>query len=379
MNLDMDSNDIDYDIYFDDAVTRSPSPATEGGGGWFCSSTSSSTMANSNVNSRRPTMATMMMSGGDSTMGGATAHPSSGNRRSNNCTDFGNYCFWTTPASDNNSKFSAATTNSQQQNYQQYQQYQYDQSHKGHDTQTTLPPKTDQKLVQTMQSSSVGNNNDDDTDQIQIDDLVSQIAKEMSDLSFKERNTMHEEIHGIVKLEPEDPAMIDSKLAALDNEISRLIREANAATSRSSSYDEQKAKEKKLFFTTTKPYETTMRLNPEYAGSKRFRLMYLRNSGFDIQEAAQHIILHFEWKQRLWPNHGNSILGRPITLADLDKNDMELLESAKVLFIPGFDMAGRKVLVMAEDLLNAEVFETFVRTLYLALSFLLMLIVELGI
>ena len=175
---------------------------------------------------------------------------------------------------------------------------------------------------------------------IPADDLVSQIAKELSSLSVEGRNELHEEIHGIATIPPEDPDDIAKKLQQLDSELSK-----HATPFQSS------------------PYEKAMRLNPSYVGGRPFRLMFLRAYGYDPELAAMHTLRHFEWKYKLFVDDRRrkngaaaddiGVLGRPVTLNDLDQLDMEFLQKGVMLFAPGFDMAGRRVFVVSANLVNA--------------------------
>ena len=200
-------------------------------------------------------------------------------------------------------------------------------------------------------------------------DLVTQIAKELSTLTFNERNSLNEEIHGVVTLPDEDTNTLEQKLEELDMELLLLASGSSSNTGSGSANN-------------TSPYERALSQNPDYVSGKQFRLMFLRGYGYNPQLAAQHIIHHFEWKYKLFvermgesskdnPNNDNmataagssddSLLGRPLTLDDLSETDMKVLESGKNLFLPGLDTARRRVFMYCEDLLNTRHFESMVR------------------
>ena len=193
----------------------------------------------------------------------------------------------------------------------------------------------------TMRGAATGtkNSEEDATD----DNLVSQMAKEMSELSIEERNTMHEEIHGIVNMESENSDLVEEKLQELDIELDLLLC---ACANPNERYG----------------YDRSLQIDPSYATSKAFRLMFLRGCSMDVEYTAKRILTHFQWKLRLFGD--NEILGRNVRLSDLSHDDMHVLQTGAVLFLPGTDMAGRKVTMFVEKLIDAKEWENQLRVMF---------------
>ena len=168
------------------------------------------------------------------------------------------------------------------------------------------------------------------------------IAQDLASLSVAERTILYEEIHGIVGRGDtgndgssttsssssggsvgnfEDPIMIAKKLLEVQVELDKYILQTHGS-----------------------PYQRAVSINPGYAGSDRFKLMFLRSTApaYNSKEAAMRILQHFEWKARLFPND-DQLLARPLTLDDLSEEDMEYIRDGSFLFLPIVDMAGRRV------------------------------------
>jgi hypothetical protein len=147
-------------------------------------------------------------------------------------------------------------------------------------------------------------------------DLDAILAKEMAALSVQERDYVIQDIHGIADEEfPED-----------DN-----------------NFLKQQLHQLEVCLTQIDPkpaYNRALYQAPEYVRNDQFRLLFLRGERFNVQAAAQLMVLHFEEKQRLF---GADVLGRDIRLDDLSDVDRKELEKGFLQILPVRDRAGRIV------------------------------------
>ena len=195
-------------------------------------------------------------------------------------------------------------------------------------------------VVPNGDSDTNGNSSCDDDGEDEDVDFITQIARELSVMSVQERNSMYEEIHGIPQMTPEDPEFLSKKLAELDTELKAIVNKNRHQRSGDSGNHNDN-----LEWASLSPYEKSMKLNPDYAGGDKFRLMFLRGNKYDPKLAAQHIIIHFEWKHKLFAtDNDESILGRHIIMDDLSDDDIETIKSGVLLLLPGTDMGGRRII-----------------------------------
>jgi hypothetical protein len=146
-------------------------------------------------------------------------------------------------------------------------------------------------------------------------DVDALLARELNDMSMKERNAIYEEIHGVDKIVDETPEFVSLRLAALEEELQRIAK---------------------------KPaYEQAERASKQYVTDRRFRLMFLRSEHFDPQKAAIRLVKFMEEKKKLF---GAKTLTRPLFLSDLSKDDMVCLKSGALQALPARDSAGRAML-----------------------------------
>jgi hypothetical protein len=161
----------------------------------------------------------------------------------------------------------------------------------------------------------------------------SELARRLQELSVKERNQLYEEIHGVASIPDEEPVIVETRLAQLDDEITR-IRDKPA-------------------------YLKALFLAPRRVKSRAFRMMFLRAAEFDPREAAARMVQHYENKLELF---GESLLGKDITLEDLSEDDVVALQTGSTMFLPAPDMAGRGVNVLTRKSMNAKTLDNQVRT-----------------
>ena len=148
-----------------------------------------------------------------------------------------------------------------------------------------------------------------------VDDLLTQ---EMDKLSFKDRNDIYEEIHGVASLaRDETPELVEQSLVKMSLEIDRI-------------------KHKHLAY-----MEATESYNP-YVHGLELRLRFLRCELFDVPMAAVRMLKYLDLTQELF---GDLALRRPIQLRDLGKSEMEWLRVGDAQPMPFRDRSGRRLMV----------------------------------
>lgn len=158
---------------------------------------------------------------------------------------------------------------------------------------------------------------------------------EMENLSFKDRNAIYEEIHGVVSLDREEnPQLIQQSLFEMNMEIDRIHHKYSAYTKATKSY------------------------NP-YAHGIDIRLRFLRCDLFHVPEAAKRMMRYFDLTQELF---GDVALQRPIQLKDLGKMEMEMLREGDAQPMPFRDRSGRRVMVAMNNFGLQYPLEVRVRT-----------------
>jgi hypothetical protein len=148
-----------------------------------------------------------------------------------------------------------------------------------------------------------------------VDDFL---THEIDKLSFKDRNDIYEEIHGVVSMAREEsPELIEQSLVEISREIDRIKHKYRA------------------YVEATKSY------NP-YLHGMEIRLRFLRCDLFDVPKAAVRMLKYLDLTQELYGNHA---LTRPILLRDLGKLEMEMLRVGDAQPMPFRDRSGRRLMV----------------------------------
>lgn len=109
----------------------------------------------------------------------------------------------------------------------------------------------------------------------------SQLAEELNGLSMRERDQALHEIHGISAPMDETPEFVNMKRQQLDATLRRLAAKKTSAA-----------------------YRLAVAVNPEYAASESFQLMFLRSEDFDTNKTAKKMVKFFEAKLELFGSDG---------------------------------------------------------------------------
>ena len=143
------------------------------------------------------------------------------------------------------------------------------------------------------------------------------LVKELNQLTLQERERVMDEIHGVADSEEEEtPDFVAMKLRLIQEEIVK-IRKRSA-------------------------YERALFLAPHRVKDPAFLLMFLRSESYNAKKAATRLIHYFECKLEYF---GFDKLVEPITLNDLDEDDLFALRNGCLQLSPVKDRAGRGVIL----------------------------------
>lgn len=166
----------------------------------------------------------------------------------------------------------------------------------------------------------------------EADTMDSLIAADLNQLSIQERESVFEEVHGIAKVQEKSP----EEEAALVRELREELKNIRG-----------------------KPeLERAQFLCSSYADDPKFLLMFLRSENFVVKSAAVRMVTHFKHKLHLF---GIEKLAKPITLEDLDDDDMDALLTGWVQPLSQKDRSGRPVLFLFNKALKYKSVENQVR------------------
>lgn len=88
-------------------------------------------------------------------------------------------------------------------------------------------------------------------------------------------------------------------------------------------------------------YSLAIQQCPTYVQNDRFYLSFLRSTNFEPEQAARRIIRYWEEKLKLF---GPEKTFKPLTIHDLEPQDMETIRKGGLLTLPGKDTNGRGLL-----------------------------------
>jgi hypothetical protein len=143
-------------------------------------------------------------------------------------------------------------------------------------------------------------------------------SEELDDLSPRSKRLVIRELCGKGQfLDMEEPRFVEEKIKQLDTVLIRMTAEDKDA------------------------YLQACKLHPGLQSNKSLRLKFLRAEQFDAGLAAHRLTQYFDF-MRQW--FGEKLLGRTITLADLDEFDHQALGSGGIQVLSKKDDGGRRVL-----------------------------------
>lgn len=167
---------------------------------------------------------------------------------------------------------------------------------------------------------------------------VDLLAKNLKQLSTKEREQVYFDLHGVSDAIHETPDFLTEKLREFQE---RLDAKPD-----------------------TPAYDLAHRKDASHVMSRVFRLKYLRADSYEADKAVDRMEGFLTIRIKLF---GEDKVTGPITLDDLDEDDLKLAESGWVHRLPLRDRAGRLVTCMVPSLRGDASLESRVRSLGIAL------------
>ena len=143
-----------------------------------------------------------------------------------------------------------------------------------------------------------------------------ELAKEMTELSVKEREQVLEDIHGVAPDREETPEFTSSALTQFDIELHRIPK------------TKKKSLEKAFF------------LRPSLAMDTKFKLMFLRADQYEPKKAAYRMVAYFKNKHTLF---GDDLLARKIRYNHLSQEDITFFEQGSIIELPQRDQTSRPI------------------------------------
>jgi hypothetical protein len=187
-------------------------------------------------------------------------------------------------------------------------------------------PQPDEKMPHLGSSDS-----DSMTDMEYVSAAYARISEEQLRLSYSDRNTILEDIHGVAfNAQNETPDLLQSSLAQLSTELEDLVKfdwKDYATTS-----------------TLSAGYLLSLRngANGAYVNSRDFQLRFLRCEDFNAKKAAIRLMHFMNFVLEVF---GAFALFRPIKLTDFKRSEMKVLQSGFLQVLPFRDRSGRKVFI----------------------------------
>jgi hypothetical protein len=153
----------------------------------------------------------------------------------------------------------------------------------------------------------------------EVDELL---TREMSQLTFRDRTEIQEDIHGVRGIPtPETPAVVAESLARMSCALAGIA---------------------------AKPaYDRAQTLPGSYVNDVDFRLRFLRCEEFDAPRAAARMVGFLDL---LLEYFGLDALTRPVKLSDLSKKELDILREGQTMqCLPFRDRSGRRILTVVGD------------------------------
>ena len=201
-----------------------------------------------------------------------------------------------------------------------------------------------------QQPPSHEHNKFDDIDPRVVDDLLS---KELLQLSFKDRNAIDEEIHGVHTLaRDETPELIDVELTRLAIELNLLVSRPNTMSNTGDGDSSSSSSSSSLVIAYQKSQQLISQGGGDntntttYVNTDNFRLRFLRCEFFNAKKAA---IRMCKFLNALYEFYGDYALQRPIQIHDFSKSELQLLKTGQIQIFPYRDKSGRPICCWVGD------------------------------
>ncbi|KAL3916997.1 MAG: hypothetical protein SGILL_004920 [Bacillariaceae sp.] len=180
---------------------------------------------------------------------------------------------------------------------------------------------------------------------LDVDAADKLLVRELNSMSMQEIGQVYEEIHGVHQVINETPEFVQERLAALTANLHRIpLKEA---------------------------YDIAYRKGPQYVTDPKFLLMFLRADEFDAAKASDRVVKFHEGLRQYF---GTGVLGRPLTLLDLNKDDMVCLKAGALQRLTSRDSSGRAVVVEQTNMMLTKFYKHADNVIRATLYFLITLV-----
>lgn len=166
------------------------------------------------------------------------------------------------------------------------------------------------------------------------------LANELNKLSFRERESINDEIHGIDidRKYIEESGAIEETPELLSKHFRDMETELDWLRSTEGGFG-------KSAFAFNRSQEL-FASSGTYLNTTELRIMFLRCERFDCKKAARRLCLFADLMSQ---NFGDFALQRPILLSDLSDEEVAIIESGYSQILPGRDRAGRRIYINFAD------------------------------
>ena len=156
-------------------------------------------------------------------------------------------------------------------------------------------------------------------------DADSLFAKALTKLSFNDRTTIENEIHGVSCIAVEEtPDLLEHSLIDFESEIHKIHPKPAYG------------KAQELLLLSSNPSSIYC-----YINDNNFRLRFLRCELFNVRKAAERYIKYLDFVLELY---GEYALQRHIKMSDLTRNEMVFLREGLYQILPYRDQSGRRII-----------------------------------
>jgi len=193
-------------------------------------------------------------------------------------------------------------------------------------------------------------------------------AKALSNLSFNDRNTIGDEIHGVSCMAiKETPDLLKQSLIDFESEIHNItpklaydraqellllmsmsIMSLSANNNNNNINNPSSLSSSSVYLnsnstSTARSYSGTSSC---YINENKFRLRFLRCELFDVRKAAERYIKYLEF---VWDVYGEYALQRPIRMSDFTPKEMSFMREGDSQLLPYRDQSGRRIFAFLSD------------------------------
>lgn len=175
------------------------------------------------------------------------------------------------------------------------------------------------------------------------------LSKELSNISFKDRVAIEEEVHGVrCGATKETAQLLAESLRSFDDKVNAIKDEAEARPEED--YRDLRKKLRNIVRTSSLPKVEKVLPNGTlnsvkskcYINDDKIRLRFLRSECFDVEKAVARFVHFLDYNSDLF---GDFVCERQIGLSDICSSDQEAtFKASRCQYLPFRDRSGRRVL-----------------------------------